>query len=202
MKNADTEVRDRALQLARRVKVLREELPEDGIFVDELTQVGYVGWFAFPVYSPRTYITSGFQGTLGAGFPMALGAKVANPDKPVLAIAGDGGFLFNVQELATAVQHRIGVVTVVFNDGAFGNVRRMQKDLYGGRVIATGLHNPDFVALADSFGARGIRAESHQALRQAIRQGFQQDLPTVIEVPVDEMPSPWHLILRGRARGD
>ena len=183
------------------LKVLREELPEDGIFVDELTQVGYVGWVAFPVFAPRTYLTTGFQGTLGAGFPMALGAKVANPDKPVLAIAGDGGFLFNVQELATAVRHRIGVVAVVFNDGAYGNVRRMQKEIYGGRVIATDLHNPDFVALAESFGARGVRAETHQALRQAIRQGFQEELPTVIEVPVGEMPSPWDLILKGKARG-
>ena len=184
------------------LKVLREELPEDGIFVDELTQVGYAGWIAFPVFAPRTYITTGFQGTLGAGFPMALGAKVANPGKPVLTIAGDGGFLFNVQELATAVLHKIGVVTVVFNDGAYGNVRRMQKELYGGRVIASDLHNPDFAALAESFGARGVRAETHQALRQAIRQGFQHDLPTVIEVPVGEMPTPWPLIVRGRARGN
>ena len=183
------------------LKVLREELPEDGIFVDELTQVGYVGWLAFPVYAPRTYITSGYQGTLGAGFAIALGVKLARPDKPVLAISGDGGFLFNAQELATAVQNRIAVVTVVFNDSAFGNVKRMQSQLYGNRLIATNLHNPDFAALAETFGAQGLRADGPEALRAAIRRGFAHDGPTVIEVPVGDMPSPWHMIHLPQVRG-
>ena len=107
---------------------IRAELPEDGIFVEDLTQVGYVARFAFPTYRPRTFITTGYQGTLGFGFATALGVKVARPETPVVAVTGDGGFMYNVQELATAVLHGINVVTVVFSDGAYGNVRRMQID--------------------------------------------------------------------------
>jgi acetolactate synthase-1/2/3 large subunit len=181
--------------------VLRRALPDDGIYVDELTQVGYVGRVAFPVYQPHTYISTGYQGTLGWGVPTALGVKVAHPHKPVLSIAGDGGFLFCATELATAVQHNIATVTVIFNDGAYGNVRRMQKQLYDNRVIATDLRNPDFVKLAGSFGAQGIRAQTAEELSRAIHTGFQATGPTVIEVPVGEMPSPWSLIHLGRARG-
>ena len=106
---------------------IRAELPDDGIYVEDLTQVGYVGRLAFPVYQPRTYIHSGYQGTLGFGYATALGAKVGAPDMPVVSISGDGGFMYNVQELSTAAQHGIDVVAIVFADGAYGNVRRMQK---------------------------------------------------------------------------
>jgi acetolactate synthase-1/2/3 large subunit len=179
---------------------IRAELPEDGIFVDELTQVGYCARFAFPVYQPRTYITSGYQGTLGYGFATALGVQVANPGRKVLSISGDGGFMYNVQELATAVLHQIPVVVVVFADGAFGNVRRMQKELYDGRVIASHLRNPDFVALARSFGARGVLARTPEELRREIRAGFEANVPTLIEVPMAEMPSPWPFIQLPRVR--
>jgi len=173
------------------LKAIRAELPEEGLFVEELTQVGYVSRFAFPVYGPRTFISMGYQGTLGWGLAAALGVKVARPDVPVVSVAGDGGFMFNVQELATAVQHRIPLVTIVFNDGAFGNVQRMQKEIHGNRVIASDLTNPDFVKLAESFGARGVRVTTPDTLRPALREGFKADGPTVIEVPVGEMPSPW-----------
>jgi acetolactate synthase-1/2/3 large subunit len=129
------------------------------------------------------------MGTLGYGFPTGLGVKVAKSDVPVISVAGDGGFMFGVQELATAVQHRIGLITIVFNNNQYGNVQQMQKNLYGNRVIATNLHNPDFVKLAESFGAQGLRATSPAELRQAIQQGLQTDLPTVIEVPVGDLPS-------------
>ncbi len=105
---------------------IREVLPEDGIYVDDLTQVGYVSRFTLPVYQPRTFLSTAYQGTLGWGFAAAIGAKLACPDKPVLSVAGDGGFMFNVQELSTAVRHQVPVVVVVFNDGAYGNVRRIQ----------------------------------------------------------------------------
>ena len=124
----------------------------NAIVTDELSQVGFASWYGFPVYEPRTFITSGYQGTLGSGFPTALGAKVANPDRPVVAITGDGGFMFGVQELATAVQFNIGVVTLVFNNNAYGNVRRDQRERFEGRVVASDLVNPDFVKLAESFG--------------------------------------------------
>lgn len=179
---------------------IRAELPEDGVFVEELTQVGYVSRLAFPVYHPRGFIGTGYQGTLGFGFATALGVKVARPNTPVVAISGDGGFMYNVQELATAVQQGIGLVTVIFKDGAFGNVQRMQKEDHGGKVIATDLHNPDFVKLAELFGAQGLRAESPDQLRGALRKGFETSGPTIIEAPVGEMPSPWDYLFLQRAR--
>ncbi len=173
------------------VRAIREALPDDGIYVEEITQIGYVSRIAMPVYQPRTYLTSNYQGTLGWGFPTALGAKVAAPDRPVLCVTGDGGFLFAANELATAVKHGINLVTVVFNDEAYGNVRRMQKERYGGRVIASELHNPDFVTYAESFGARGLRVHSPVELREALAGAFAANAPVLIEVPVGEMPAPW-----------
>jgi len=123
---------------------IRAELPDNGIYVEDLTQVGYVGRLGFPVYEPRSYIHSGYQGTLGYSYATALGAKVAKPDVPVVSISGDGGFMYNVQELSTAALFGIDAVAVVFADGAYGNVRRMQKMDYGNRLIATELQNPNF----------------------------------------------------------
>jgi len=181
---------------------IRAELPEDGIFVDEVTQVGFAARLAFPVYRPRTFLSPGHQDPLGWGFATALGAQDARRDVPVLSISGDGGFLYTATELATAMRHRIPLVTVVFNDGAFGNVRRIQKERYGNRLIASDLTNPDFVAFAESFGAAATRVKSPAELRAALRTAFaRRDGPTLIEVPVGEMPSPWEFILMGRARG-
>ena len=173
------------------VRAIREALPDDGIYVEEITQIGYVTRAAMPVYQPRTYLAANYQGTLGWGFPTALGAKVAAPDRPVLSVTGDGGFLFAATEMATAVKHRINTVTVVFNDSAFGNVRRMQRERYGGRVIASELHNPDFVAFAESFGALGLRVHSPGELQDALADAFAAETPVLIEVPVGEMPAPW-----------
>ena len=173
------------------IRAIRDALPDDGIFVEEITHVGYTSRVLMPFYQPRTFIASGYQGSLGWGFPTALGAKVAFPDKAVISITGDGGFLFCANELATAVQYGINTVTVVFNDGAFGNVRRMQKELYEGRIISTDLVNPDFVALAESYGAAGLRVHSAESLRDALTESFDADVPVLIEVPVGEMPGPW-----------
>ncbi len=183
------------------LRVIREELGEDGIFVEELTQVGYASRQVMPAYRPYTFISTGYQGTLGWGFPTALGVKAAHPDRPVLSVAGDGGFMFAVQELATAVQHGIGLVTLVFNDNAYGNVKRMQKELYGNRVIASDLRNPDFVRLAESFGARGLRARTPDELRGTIREGFDGDGPAVVEIPVGEMPDADRFKRGPRVRG-
>ena len=178
---------------------LRAALPEDGIFVDEMTQIGYVAQSAFTVHAPRTYISSGYQGTLGAGFPTALGAQVACPDRAVLSVNGDGGFMFNAQELSTAVQQALGVVAVVFEDGAYGNVKRMQEDLYGGRVIASELRNPDFVKLAESFGAAAVRVETPDALRDAVACAWGRRVPTVVSVRVDRFPDPFNTVLPTKA---
>ncbi len=178
------------------LNVLREVLPHNAIVTDELSQVGFASWYGFPVYEPRTFITSGYQGTLGSGFPTALGAKVANPDRPVVAITGDGGFMFGVQELATAVQFNIGVVTLVFNNNAYGNVRRDQRERFDGRVVASDLVNPDFVKLAESFGVGAARVTSPEAFRPALEKALAHGGPylIVIEVPKDSETTPWTFI--------
>ena len=177
------------------IRAIRAELPDDGFVVTEATQIAFAARVAMPFYKPRTYITAGYQGTLGFGFGTALGAKVANPDKQVISINGDGGFLFGASELATAVQYNIATVSLIFNNSAYGNVRRAQFEKYGGRVIATDLRNPDFVKLAEAYGAQGLRADSPETLREAIRKGFDyKQGPTVVEIPLGDVPSPWHLI--------
>jgi acetolactate synthase-1/2/3 large subunit len=181
---------------------IRAELPEDGILVDEVTQMGFAARLAYPVYKPRTFLSPGYQDNLGWGFATALGVAHARPDVPVVAISGDGGFMFTASELATAVRHRIPLVAVVFNDGAFGNVRRIQEEQYGNRVIASDLANPDFVKFAESFGASAERAKDPAALRAALKRGFaRRDGPTIIDAPVGPMPSPWEFIHMPRVRG-
>jgi len=178
------------------LNILREVLPHNAIVTDELSQVGFASWYGFPIYEPRTFITSGYQGTLGSGFPTALGAKVANPGKPVVAITGDGGFMFGVQELATAVQFNIGVVTLVFNNNAYGNVRRDQRQRFDGRVVAADLVNPDFVKLAESFGVPAARVTSPDHFRPALERALAAGGPALIavEVPRDSEVTPWTFI--------
>ena len=183
------------------VDVIRAELPEDGIYVDEVTQVGFAARLAFPAYKPRTFLSPGYQDNLGWGYATALGAQSARPDVPVLSINGDGGFLYTGNELATAMRHRIPLVAVVFADGAFGNVRRIQQEQFGNRVIASDLANPDFVKYAESFGAAGRRARSPAELGAALKAAFAAREPTLIEVPVGPLPSPWEFIHMPRVRG-
>jgi acetolactate synthase-1/2/3 large subunit len=206
------EMEERQAKMRRRLDVLapqigfldaiRAELPEDGIFVDEVTQIGFAARLLLPVHRPRTFLSPGYQDNLGWGFATALGAQHARSDVPTLAISGDGGFLFTSNELATAVRHRIPLTVVVFNDGAFGNVRRIQEEAFDNRVIASDLANPDFVRYAQSFGAEAERARNPQELRAALKRAFKRsDLPTLIEVPVGPMPSPWGFIHMPRVRG-
>jgi len=175
------------------LKTIRDVLPSNGIVTDEISQVGFTSWYGFPVYEPRTFITSGYQGTLGSGFPTSLGVKAAHPDRPVVAITGDGGFMFAVQELATAVQYGINVVTLVFNNNAFGNVRRDQQRGFDGRLIGSTLVNPDFVKLAQSFGVDAVRVASPAALRPQLERALAADKPGLIEIsiPQDGDSDPW-----------
>lgn len=181
------------------VAALREAIPDDGVLVSELTQVGYVTRVGYPVYDPRTFITPGYQGTLGYGFPTALGAKIGAPERAVVSITGDGGFGWAMAELATARRYDVGLVTVVFNDHAFGNVKRTQQQEFSDHVLGTELVNPDFVRLAEAFGIRGVRVVGPAALADAIRSALAQGAPTLIEVPVGEMASPWPLLIRRTA---
>jgi acetolactate synthase-1/2/3 large subunit len=183
------------------VEAIRAALPEDGIFVDEVTQIGFVARLALPVYKPRTFLSPGYQDNLGWGYATALGVQHARPDVPVLSINGDGGFLYTGNEMATAMRHRIPLVAVVFVDGAFGNVRRIQEERFGNRLIASDLANPDFVKYAESFGARAARARTPQELGAALREAFARREPALIEVPVGSLPSPWEFIHMSRVRG-
>ncbi|HQY30495.1 MAG TPA: thiamine pyrophosphate-binding protein [Thermomicrobiales bacterium] len=175
-------------------QAMRDAVPDDGIFVGEMTQLGYWSNFGMPIYEPNTYITPGYQGTLGFGFCTALGVKVAKPDTTVISINGDGGFGFALNELATMAQHNIAAITLVFNDSAYGNVKRIQEEDLGGRQIASSLRNPDYMALAGAFGVTGRRAESPAALGTAITESIKANEPTLIEVPVGPMPNPWRAL--------
>lgn len=184
------------------LQAIRDVLPSDGILVDELTQLGYVSRLTFPIHRPRGFLSPGYQGTLGWGLATALGAQAASPGTKVVALSGDGGFMFNVQELATAVQFALPIVVVLVNDGAYGNVRRTQANAYGNRLFASDLRNPDFGKLVESFGAMALRATSPDELRAALARAFAAGVPTVIEVPAGPMPDPWKLLRmpRNRAR--
>ncbi len=175
------------------IDAIRRALPCDGFLVEEVSQMGFTGRFGFPTYHARGYISCGYQDNLGFGYNTALGVKVANPDKAVVSISGDGGFMFGVQELATAMQHGINVVAVVFNNNAYGNVRRDQTNVFDGRLIGSELRNPDFVALGASFGMASERAETPEALEDAISRALAANRPALIEVPVEtgSETSPW-----------
>ncbi len=183
------------------LEAIRDVLPKEGIYVDELTQVGYVSRFAYKAYLPRTYISTGYQGTLGYGFPTALGVAHARRDVPVVAIAGDGGALVGLGELATAVKYNIPLTTIIFQDHAYGNVQHFQRDVYGGRIIATDLTSPDFVKYAEAFGAMGLRAISPEELKPVLKRAINHDGPCIIEVPVGVFPSPWEFLVLPKIRG-
>ena len=161
---------------------IRAALPADGFFVEEICQAGFASYFGFPVHAPRQFITCGYQGTLGFGFPTSLGVKAAFPERAVVSISGDGGFMFGMAELATAVQHDLGVVAVVFNNNAFGNVLLDQQRLYEGREVGARLHNPDFAAAAEAFGAAGYSVRTPEALEVTLTKALADGRPAVIEV--------------------
>lgn len=173
-------------------KAIRAELPDDGIVVGEMTQISYYSSLgSFPVYHPRTYFTPGYQGTLGWGFPTSLGAKIGAPDRVVVSVNGDGGFGFALNELATQAQHGINSITLVFNDSAYGNVRRIQNVEFDGRTIASDLRNPDYQKLASAFGVAGRKAIGADGLRTQLAEAIKANEPTLIEIPVEAMPDPW-----------
>ena len=182
------------------VEAIRDVLPEDGIFCDEMTQVGYASWFGLPSYAPRSFVTSGFSGTLGAGVPTALGVKVAFPNRAVVAVTGDGGFLFGGAELATAVQHGINLVIVLVNNSAYGNVKRDQKRLFEGRHAGSELVNPDFQTYARAFGVPSWRVTDADGLRVALREALAANSPALVEVitDIDKEPLPFAFIAPGR----
>lgn len=183
--------------------VIRDILPEDGIFVDEVTQVGFSSWFGFDTYAPRQHITAGEMGTLGFGYPTALGVAAGNPDKKVVQVSGDGGFMFNAQELSIAAQYNIPLVTIIFNDNKFSNVQRQQDEWFDGRRICSDLHNPEFSKLAELYGIAGYKADSPESLKPVLEKALADNAPAIIEVAVTErMPTPWRFIMMPQIKSD
>ena len=173
------------------VDTIRAELEDDAIMVAGTTEVAYWGHLSFPVLKPRSYLTSSYFATLGYAFPTALGAKVGNPNRQVVATIGDGGFMYANSELSTAVQEGINVVTLVFNNGLLGASRADQMNRYQGRTIGTELHNPDFAGLAEVYGALGIKLADHRELGPALHDALRADRPAVIEVPIPNLRPPF-----------
>jgi len=178
------------------LRTINDELQGEGILVPDVTNLGYWCSPLGTVSGPRSYVTSSYFGTLGYAFPTALGAKLGNPERPVVALCGDGGFLYAASELATAVKERLNLIVLVFVDNAYGTCMREQKNQFEGRTFASELHNPDFVRLAEAFGARGIKLSSHEELGDGLRAAMAEDRPTVVEIPVPSMVVPWEVAAR------
>jgi acetolactate synthase I/II/III large subunit len=187
------------------LEAIRDVLPDDGVLVEDVTQIGFAAHLAFDFRGPRTFQSTGPAGTLGAGYAQGVGAQVAldaeGKGRKALVVAGDGGFMFTGNELATAVQHVIPLVCCVFDDGAFGNVKRIQQQRFGeDRTIVSTLRNPDFVAYARAFGALALHADGPDQLRGRLDEAFSANVPAIVHVSTGPMPDPWPWFLRGRAR--
>jgi acetolactate synthase I/II/III large subunit len=175
------------------IRALRAAIPDDGILINELTQVGYLARSMYPVYQPGTFITPGYQGTLGYGFPTALGAAAGNPGRPVVSINGDGGFGWAMAELSTLRKYGLNVAVVVFADGHFGNVKRFQEEQFG-HTYEVDLHNPDYGRLAAAFDVPFARTQSPQELQSVLGRAVRDRAPILIEAQVGSMPSAWSLM--------
>jgi acetolactate synthase-1/2/3 large subunit len=164
---------------------LRKLLPEKTIVTTEVGQNQMWSALYFQALKPRTFISSGGLGTMGFGFPAALGAKVACPDRPVVDIAGDGSFLMTEQELACSVTENIPVTVIVLNNSVLGMVAQWQRMLYKRRYMAVDLgKTPDFVKLAEAYGAQGFRAKSMEEFQKAVKTALKSKVTTVIDVPI------------------
>ena len=186
-------MRSLAPEQAQIIEDMRAALPDDAIVVSGVTNIGYWSNIFFEVREPQTYITSGYFGTLGYAFPTALGAQVGRPDRKVVALCGDGGFMYSPQELSSAMRHGINTVAVVFNNNAYGASEWDQTHRYGGNFIGTDLHNPDFVQLAQSFGAVGMSTDP-EGFGEMLEVALNADAPVLLEVVVPNMMPPFQIV--------
>jgi acetolactate synthase-1/2/3 large subunit len=168
------------------VTALRGAIPRNGLIVQDMTMMSYRMNDSYPTYEPRTYMFPSNYGTLGFSLPAAIGAKIGAPEKAVVAIAGDGGFQFTMQEVATAVQFDVTLPIVIFNDSTYTAVEQAMK-WDTGRTMAVELKNPDYVKLAAAYGIPGVRAESPEALARAVETALAGSGPTIIDVPIPRM---------------
>jgi len=171
---------------AKILRKLREILPHESIVTTEVGQHQMWASLFFDVIQPGTFFSSTGLGTMGWGFPAAIGAKVAKPDVPVVDIAGDGSFAMTENSLATAVLEDIPVIVFILNNSTLGMVAQWQRTFYGRRMIGVDeKHCPDYVKLAESYGAQGIRAQSMDELDKALKTALSSDVATVIDIPID-----------------
>ena len=185
------------------IRSLRALLPNNAIIATEVGQNQMWAALHFQSLEPRTFLSSGGLGTMGFGFPAAIGAKVAKPDVPVVDIAGDGSFIMSAQELATSVLEEIPVIVVVLNNSMLGMVAQWQRIFYNRRYSGTMLHDsPDFVKLAEAFGAQGIRIGSLDEFSQAVKNGLTSDVTTVIDVPISPEENVYPMIPSGKTLKD
>ena len=161
---------------------IRRALPDEGIVTADSTQLVYSGNYVYPAKKPRTYLTSttGY-GTLGYALPAAIGTKLGKPDCPVVCVAGDGGFMFTIQELATAVEHQLPIVVVLWNNDGYGEIRD-NFNHFDIPLVGVDLQMPDFLSVAEGFGCRAERPEKLNDLEKILTEGFESDRPTLIEL--------------------
>jgi acetolactate synthase I/II/III large subunit len=179
------------------IDTIHRVLGDDGILVPDITNIGYWCDVAYPVSRLHTYIEISYFATLGFAFPTALGAKIANPDRPVVAICGDGGFPYASAELAMAVQEKINLVTLVFTNNAYGTVTSIQRRQFGGRYVGNTLHNPDYVKFSEAFGAVGMRIDNPGQLGEALQKALAANRPVIIEIPIPVLDTPWEALNGG-----
>ena len=178
-------------QVDRLIQILRRALDPRAIVVNDQTGLNYWMEWHFPVLEPRTFLYPVGSATLGYGVPAAIGAKIAHPEKQVLAVLGDGGFMFSVNELATAVKYDLGIVFLVLNDQRYGAIKYLQEGIFG-KPYEVDLANPDFPALARAFGAQGVRVDAVDELPEVLTRALRHRGPTVLELPMAVEP-PWEL---------
>jgi acetolactate synthase-1/2/3 large subunit len=185
------------------IKLLRKLLPRETIVTTEVGQNQMWCLRHFKVYGPRTFISSGGLGTMGFGFPAALGAKVACPNVPVVDIAGDGSFGMTENSLATSIEEQIPVIVVILNNRMLGMVAQWHRLFYGRRYIAVELgKTPDFVKLAEAYGAHGISVADYDELAKAVKSALTSDITTVIDVPISPEEDALPLLPPGRGLGE
>ena len=181
------------------MKTLRRLLPKEAIVTTEVGQCQMWAALHFDVYAPRTFLSSGGLGTMGWGFPAAIGAKAAKPQVPVVDIAGDGSFGMTENNLATAVEEKLPVIVIILNNRVLGMVAQWQRLFYGRRYFGVHLgSSPDFVRLAEAYGAVGVRPGSMEEFEEAVRMGIEGEVATVIDVPIDPEENVFPMVPPGR----
>jgi len=181
------------------MKTLRRLLPKEAIVTTEVGQCQMWAALHFDVYAPRTFLSSGGLGTMGWGFPAAIGAKAARPEAPVVDIAGDGSFGMTENNLATAVEEKLPVIVIILNNRVLGMVAQWQRLFYGRRYFGVHLgSSPDFVKLAEAYGAIGVRPGSMEEFEEAVKVGMESETATVIDVPIDPEENVFPMVPPGR----